>query len=139
MSLHCTAPCNVAFFLLVCMVTEKDCNHTFLCGRFSLWACGCLNFSRISFYCSCQRTFWLWCRFISLIVLNARLHTDMDKVFCQVCGNDTLQRVSLTVDSKGNTRVHIPRYAPSAKGTKVHPSSSFNIQPYPPLLLSLFH
>jgi RNA-binding protein NOB1 len=43
---------------------------------------------------------------------------DVTKVFCPMCGNNTLRRVAYTVDKDGNVTYHIPRRKVNMRGTR---------------------
>ena len=50
-----------------------------------------------------------------------RVSTDMTRQFCGHCGNDTLQRVSVTVDADGSLKYFISTRKPiSTRNKRVH-------------------
>lgn len=46
-----------------------------------------------------------------------RVCKETDKLFCPSCGGDTLEKVSYTVDSEGNTYYNLPRRKRNLRGT----------------------
>lgn len=60
-------------------------------------------------------------KFISLyFYLYFRISKDMSKVFCPQCGNNTLIKISIQVDEKGNiTHIQNTRRQLNLRGTKV--------------------
>ena len=62
---------------------------------------------------------WMWSILIFFYIF--RVSTDMTRQFCGHCGNDTLQRVSVTVDADGSLKYFISTRKPiSTRNKRVH-------------------
>lgn len=61
-----------------------------------------------------------------LLLFTFRITKDMSKVFCPQCGNNTLMKISVQVDEKGNiTHIQNTRRQLNLRGTKVFTLLSF--------------